>query len=84
MSFITDTLVPAAIASAIVNTIAMASTTVYLHRTVSHKALSLNPFVEWLFRAAIWLTTGIKPKQWAAVHRKHHAFTDSEGDPHSP
>ncbi|MFM9226900.1 MAG: fatty acid desaturase [Actinomycetota bacterium] len=84
MSFITDTLVPAVIAAAIVNTIAMASTTVYLHRTVSHKALSLNPFVEWLFRAAIWLTTGIKPKQWAAVHRKHHAFTDSEGDPHSP
>ena len=27
---------------------------------------------------------GIRPRQWVAVHRKHHAFTDVEGDPHSP
>ncbi len=32
----------------------------------------------------IWVTTGIRPRQWVAVHRKHHAFTDVEGDPHSP
>ena len=32
----------------------------------------------------IWITTGIRPRQWVAVHRKHHAFTDVEGDPHSP
>ena len=31
-----------------------------------------------------WLHTGIKPRQWVAVHRKHHAYTDVEGDPHSP
>ncbi len=30
------------------------------------------------------MTTGIKPRQWVAVHRKHHAFTDVDGDPHSP
>ena len=35
-------------------------------------------------RALLWMTTGIKPRQWVAVHRKHHAFTDVEGDPHSP
>jgi len=35
-------------------------------------------------RALIWLTTGIEPRQWAAVHRKHHEFSDAEGDPHSP
>ena len=35
-------------------------------------------------RALIWLTTGIAPRQWAAVHRKHHKFADAEGDPHSP
>lgn len=84
MSTFVDIIVPALVAAAIVNTIAMTSTTVYLHRAVSHKAMTLHPGVEWLFRAAIWLTTGIKPKQWAAVHRKHHAFTDQEGDPHSP
>lgn len=37
-----------------------------------------------MFRAVIWLLTGIRPRQWAAVHRKHHAFTDEESDPHSP
>jgi stearoyl-CoA desaturase (delta-9 desaturase) len=35
-------------------------------------------------RFLIWGTTGIKPRQWVAVHRKHHAFTDVDGDPHSP
>src|SRR4029078_227161 len=33
---------------------------------------------------ALWLTTGILTKEWVAVHRKHHAFTDEESDPHSP
>lgn len=28
--------------------------------------------------------TNIIPRQWAAIHTKHHAFTDTEGDPHSP
>lgn len=37
-----------------------------------------------MFRVLIWLMTGIRPRQWVAVHRKHHAFTDVEGDPHSP
>ena len=37
-----------------------------------------------MFRFLIWITTGIRPRQWVAVHRKHHAFTDVEGDPHSP
>jgi stearoyl-CoA desaturase (delta-9 desaturase) len=37
-----------------------------------------------IFRAVLWLSTGIKPKEWVAVHRKHHAYTDVDGDPHSP
>jgi stearoyl-CoA desaturase (delta-9 desaturase) len=32
----------------------------------------------------LWLHTGIKPREWVAVHRKHHRFSDKEGDPHSP
>lgn len=62
----------------------MFSTTVYLHRFAAHKAITLAPSVRFIFRLLIWLTTGIKPREWAAVHRKHHAFTDVEGDPHSP
>jgi stearoyl-CoA desaturase (delta-9 desaturase) len=59
-------------------------TTVYLHRTLSHKALHLSRRATAVFRVLTWLTTGIRPRQWVAVHRKHHAFTDVEGDPHSP
>ena len=59
-------------------------TTVYLHRALSHRAVTLHPAVEWVMRFLIWLTTGIDARAWAAVHRKHHKFSDAEGDPHSP
>jgi stearoyl-CoA desaturase (delta-9 desaturase) len=32
----------------------------------------------------IWITTGMRPREWVAVHRKHHAATDTDEDPHSP
>jgi stearoyl-CoA desaturase (Delta-9 desaturase) len=64
--------------------IAIVCTTVYLHRTVAHKAVTFAPPVRLMFRILIWITTGIRPRQWAAVHRRHHAYTDVEGDPHSP
>ncbi len=60
------------------------STTIYLHRAATHRALTLHPFAAWIFRFCIWLTTGIVPREWVAVHRKHHAHTDEQGDPHSP
>ena len=59
-------------------------TTVFLHRALSHRSLSLSPGLTWVFRVLTWVTTGIRPRQWVAVHRKHHAHTDVEGDPHSP
>ena len=59
-------------------------TTVYLHRALSHRALTLAPAATMVCRVLLWITTGIRPRQWVAVHRKHHAFTDEEGDPHSP
>ena len=59
-------------------------TTVYLHRTLSHRAMALTPGPTFAFRVLTWITTGIRPRQWVAVHRRHHAFTDVEGDPHSP
>lgn len=59
-------------------------TTIYLHRTLAHRALSLSPPVTAMCRTLIWIGTGTRPRQWVAVHRKHHAFADKEGDPHSP
>jgi stearoyl-CoA desaturase (delta-9 desaturase) len=59
-------------------------TTVYLHRTLSHRAMKLNRPVTFTCRVLLWIATGIRPRQWVAVHRKHHAYTDVPGDPHSP
>ena len=70
--------------AAILIQVAVFGTTIYLHRTATHRALTLHPAVAWLFRCSLWLTTGLSTKEWVAVHRKHHAFTDEEGDPHSP
>src|ERR1044072_9252487 len=67
-----------------VTQIATFATTVYLHRALSHRALTMRPWVAFGFRTITWITTGIRPREWVAVHRKHHAFTDVEGDPHSP
>lgn len=60
------------------------ATTIYLHRGLAHRAIRLSPLAIALGRVTIWLTTGMKPREWAAVHRRHHAFTDVDGDPHSP
>jgi len=63
---------------------AVIATSVYLHRGLAHRALNLHPFADWVFRFVLWFTTGQNRREWVAVHRKHHAFTDTERDPHSP
>jgi stearoyl-CoA desaturase (Delta-9 desaturase) len=60
------------------------ATTIYLHRCLSHRSLTLRAPVAFAFRVVLWLSTGIRAREWVAVHRKHHAHTDVEGDPHSP
>jgi stearoyl-CoA desaturase (delta-9 desaturase) len=64
--------------------VALLVTTVYLHRCLAHRALRLSPGVLVVCRVLIWAGTGTRPRQWVAVHRKHHAFTDTARDPHSP
>ncbi|HEX4980027.1 MAG TPA: fatty acid desaturase [Acidimicrobiales bacterium] len=78
------TLLSTMLVAAAVCQLATFCTTVYLHRTLSHRAITLAPGAALAFRGLVWLTTGIRPRQWVAVHRKHHAFSDEEGDPHSP
>ena len=64
--------------------ITIASVTIYLHRHQAHRALDLHPAVAHFFRFWLWLATGAITKEWVAVHRKHHAYVESEDDPHSP
>jgi stearoyl-CoA desaturase (delta-9 desaturase) len=74
----------ALVAGLAVSQLAMMCTTVFLHRALSHRALTIKAPLAFVLRVLTWITTGIRPRQWVAVHRKHHAFTDREGDPHSP
>lgn len=61
-----------------VTLLANLGTTIYLHRSLAHKALTLKTPLAFLCRLGLWLSTGIRPRQWVAVHRKHHVFTDQE------
>ena len=58
--------------------------TLYLHRSQAHKSVEFHPVIAHAMRFWLWLTTGMVTKQWVAIHRKHHRFSDIEGDPHSP
>ena len=59
-------------------------TTIYLHRVLSHRSIRLHPALTMFMRLGTWMLTSISPREWVAVHRKHHNFSDVEGDPHSP
>jgi stearoyl-CoA desaturase (delta-9 desaturase) len=58
--------------------------TLYLHRDATHRSLDLHPALRHIFRFWIWMSSGMLTKEWVAVHRKHHSFSDEPGDPHSP
>ncbi len=65
-------------------TIAVLGVTVGFHRHFTHKAFKARP---WL-RVAMAITGSLAVQgnvlNWVADHRRHHAFSDREGDPHSP
>ena len=64
--------------------ITMISVTVFLHRHQAHRDLDLHPIASHFFRFWLWLTTGQVTKEWASIHRKHHAKCEQAEDPHSP
>lgn len=64
--------------------ITIAAVTIYLHRCQAHRALELHAIPSHFFRFWLWMTTGMVTKEWAAIHRKHHAKCETAEDPHSP
>ncbi len=64
--------------------VSIAAVTIYLHRHQAHRALDLHPLASHFFRLWLCLTTGMVTREWAAVHRKHHAKCETPDDPHSP
>jgi stearoyl-CoA desaturase (delta-9 desaturase) len=75
---------PIIIYTLLVTHITIICVTIYLHRGQAHKGLIFHPILEHFMRFWLWLTTGMVTKQWVAIHRKHHRYSDVEGDPHSP
>ncbi|PKO59159.1 MAG: acyl-CoA desaturase [Betaproteobacteria bacterium HGW-Betaproteobacteria-18] len=64
--------------------VTMISVTIFLHRHQAHRALDLHPMASHFFRFWLWLTTGQVTREWASIHRKHHAKCEQSDDPHSP
>ena len=58
--------------------------TVGFHRMLTHKAFQTKPWLKYTFAIAGSLSVQGSVLDWVADHRKHHAHTDQEGDPHSP
>ena len=73
-----------ALAVLIMLQITMMAVTLYLHRDQAHRSIDLHPALRHFFRFWVWCTSAQLTREWVAVHRKHHAFCEVEGDPHSP
>jgi len=72
------------IATLVMTHITIVCVTVFLHRGQAHRGLIFHPLLSHFMRFWLWLTTGMVTKQWVAIHRLHHRYSDQEGDPHSP
>jgi stearoyl-CoA desaturase (delta-9 desaturase) len=61
--------------------------TFYLHRYASHGMFRMSKVWERFFHLMTWLLQGssfLQPRAYAYLHRAHHAYSDTEKDPHSP
>ena len=68
----------------VVTQITIFTVTLYLHRSQAHRGVDFHPLIAHFFRFWSWLTTSMITKEWAAIHRKHHAKCETAEDPHSP
>jgi stearoyl-CoA desaturase (Delta-9 desaturase) len=58
--------------------------TIGFHRLLTHRAFQTYPWLERVFAVLGSMSVQGSVMDWVADHRKHHANTDREGDPHSP
>lgn len=61
--------------------------TFFLHRYASHKMYTMSRFWEKVFYFLTAIFQGssfLSPKAYGIMHRLHHAYADTEKDPHSP
>ncbi len=84
MHFVTGTLLPGLLVGFLVSQVALLATSTYLHRGLAHRAIAVTAPVALTARVLLWVATGMRAREWTAVHRRHHAATDTPDDPHSP
>ncbi len=68
----------------VVTQLTIFTVTLYYHRSQAHRGVDFHPLLAHFFRFWGWLTTSMVVKEWAAIHRKHHAKCETADDPHSP
>jgi stearoyl-CoA desaturase (delta-9 desaturase) len=83
MASLKEQLEKAAIIGVAAGSLDFAATSGWMHRSLTHKSFEPAKPIKAVARTTIW-GTGVIPRVWAAVHRDHHAFADTSGDPHSP
>jgi stearoyl-CoA desaturase (delta-9 desaturase) len=64
--------------------ITLSGVSLFLHREQTHRGIKMHPVLQHFYRFWTWFTTGMLTKEWVAIHRKHHAYCETEDDPHSP
>jgi stearoyl-CoA desaturase (delta-9 desaturase) len=69
-----------AIVTLVLTHISIVAVTIFLHRHQAHRALDLHPLASHFFRLWLCMTTGMVTKEWAAIHRKHHAKCETPDD----
>ena len=58
--------------------------TLYMHRYVIHRQYYMNPKLEMVMKVLYWLLFDVVPKEFVVQHRKHHEYSDTWNDPHTP
>jgi stearoyl-CoA desaturase (delta-9 desaturase) len=61
--------------------------TFFLHRYAAHAMFTMNKFWEKFFYVLTYIFQGssfLSPRAYGIMHRLHHAYADTEKDPHSP
>jgi stearoyl-CoA desaturase (delta-9 desaturase) len=56
----------------------------YMHRYVIHRQYHITPRTEMVMKVIYWLLFDVVTREFVVQHRKHHEFSDTYNDPHSP
>jgi stearoyl-CoA desaturase (delta-9 desaturase) len=56
----------------------------YMHRYLIHRQFYVHPRAETVMKIMYWILFDVVTREFVVQHRKHHEFSDSNNDPHTP